>query len=193
MLQDLDASLAALLESELSMRNVTISFATPDDQFPPSNVNLPAIALFLYDVREDHALRSTQWDVETNGNRMVSRSRPPVRVNCSYLITAWASESAPQPPADEHRLLGEVLKVLLRHRTIPHQYLRGELVGQAPPIPAKIITEAQLQSLGELWQAMGGRPKATLHYAVTISVDVAEPALVGREVEQTIINLSHKE
>jgi hypothetical protein len=40
---------------------------------------------------------------------------------------------------------------------------------------------------------MGGRPKATLHYAVTISVDVAEPALVGREVEQTIINLSHKE
>ena len=31
---------------------------------------------------------------------------------------------------------------------------------------------------------MGGRPKATLHYAVTISVDVAEPVLVGRPVEE---------
>jgi hypothetical protein len=193
MLQDLDATIAALLDSELSMENVTISFATPDDQFPPSNVNLPAVALFLYDVREEHALRSTAWNVESSGDRLVTRGPAPARVNCSYLITAWSSESTPQPVADEHRLLGEVLKVLLRHRTIPDQYLRGELVGQAPSLPAKVITEAQLQSLGELWQAMGGRPKATLHYAVTISIDVAEPVLVGRRVEDTILKFSQKE
>lgn len=193
MLQDLDATLAALLDSELSMENVTISFATPDDQFPPSNVNLPAVALFLYDVREDQELRSTSWDVERSKRGMVTRARPPVRVNCSYLITAWASESAPQPSADEHRLLGEVLKVLLRHPTIPDTYLRGELVGQDPPMPAKVITEAQLQSLGELWQAMGGRPKATLHYAVTVSVDVAEPVRVGPIVKDKVIHFSHKE
>ena len=193
MLQDLDATLAALLDSELSMENVTISFATPDDQFPPSNVNLPAVALFLYDVREDHGLRSTSWDLERSKRGIVSRARPPVRVNCSYLITAWASESAPDPPADEHRLLGEVLKVLLRHPTIPDRYLRGELVGQEPPIPARVITEGQLQSLGELWQAMGGRPKATLHYAMTVSVDVAEPVPVGPIVKDKVIHFSHKE
>ena len=75
MLQDLDATLAALLDSELSMENVTISFATPDDQFPPSNVNLPAVALFLYDVREDHSLRSTSWDLEQARERHVTRGR----------------------------------------------------------------------------------------------------------------------
>jgi len=192
MLHDLDATLAALLDSELSMENVAISFAAPDDQFPPSNVSLPALAFFLYDIREDTDLRSGQWEVEKVKGRFV-RTRPPVRVSCSYLITAWPSDSAPDPAADEHRLLGEVMKVLLRHRKLPEAYLRGELAGQEPPLPASIIGEARLQSLGELWQAMGGRPKAALHYAVTISVDVGEPEPVGPVVTDKVLELSQKE
>jgi Pvc16 N-terminal domain len=190
MLQDLDATLAALLQGELSVQNVAISFAAPDDQFPPSGVSLPAISFFLYDVREDHDLRSTEWEMDRQANGMVTRKRPPVRVTCSYLITAWPSTSAPDPSQDEHRLLGEVLKVLLRHRAIPENYLSGELAGQEPPLPARIIAEAHLQSLGELWQAMGGKPKATLNYAVTISVDVFEPADVGQVVTETIITIT---
>jgi hypothetical protein len=82
------------------------------------------------------------------------------------------------------------MKVLLRHRTIPPDYLQGELIGQAPPVRARLIAENQLHSLGELWQAMGGRPKATLHYAVTLSVDVFEPATVGPAVKKKIITLT---
>jgi hypothetical protein len=193
MLQDLDATLAALLLAELPVQNVAISFAPPDDQFPPSGVSLPAIAFFLYDVREDHELRSPQWERQRQPDGTFTKTAPPVRVTCSYLITAWPSPSAPDPAQDEHRLLGEVMKVLLRHRTIPADYLAGELAGQQPPLPASIIAERHLQSLGELWQAMGGRPKATLHYAVTISVSVfpavdAGPAVTDRvlTVGQTI-------
>ena len=181
MLQDLDATLVALLDSELSMENVAISFAAPDDQFPPSGVTLPALAFFLYEVRENFELRGGEWEVERADARFVRR-RPAVRVDCSYLITAWASEAAPDPAADEHRLLGEVMKVLLRHRRIPDAYLRGELVGQEPPLRARVIADSELRSLGELWQAMGGKPKATLHYAVTLSVEVFEPADVGPRV-----------
>jgi hypothetical protein len=54
-------------------------------------------------------------------------------------------------------------------------------------MPARIIAEAQLHSLGEFWQAMGGKPKATLHYAVTVSVDIFEPAEVGPEVTDKVI------
>ncbi len=190
MLEDLDATLAALLQAELSVQNVAISFAAPDDQFPPSGVSLPAIALFLYDAREDQDLRPNQWELARQADGMVTRKRPPVRVTCSYLITAWPSSSAPDPAQDEHRLLGEVMKVLLRHRTIPESYLRGELAGQEPPLPARIIAEAHLHSLGELWQAMGGKPKATLHYAVTISVDVFEPDDVGPAVTDKIITIT---
>ena len=191
MFQDLDATLAALLGAELAVENVAVSFAAPDDQFPPSDISLPAIAFFLYDVRENHDLRPSQWELGQLANGTVTRKRPPVRVDCSYLITAWPSPSAPHPAQDEHRLLGEVMKVLLRHPTIPEPYLTGELAGQDPPVPAKIIAEAQLHSLGEFWQAMGGKPKATLHYAVTVSVDVFEPAEVGPAVTDKIITIRH--
>ena len=192
MLQDLDATLATLLDSELSMQNVAVSFAAPDNQFPPSTVTLPAVAFFLYDVRENFDLRSGRREVD-RADGSFTRTPPPVRVDCSYLITAWASESAPDPAADEHRLLGEVMKVLLRHRKIPENYLRGELAGQEPPLPAKIIGETQLQSMGELWQAMGGRPKATLHYAVTVSVNAGEPMPAGPAVTDRVLHISQKE
>jgi Pvc16 N-terminal domain len=190
MFHDLDATLAALLDAELSAANVAVSFAAPDDQFPPSGVSLPAVAFFLYDVRENNDLRPNQWELE-RADGMVTRKRPPVRVDCSYLITAWPSPSAPDPAQDEHRLLGEVMKVLLRHPRIPEAHLRGELIGQDPPMPARIIAEAQLHSLGEFWQAMGGKPKATLHYAVTVSVDVFEPVEVGPEVTDKVITIRH--
>ena len=185
MFQDLDATLAALLEKELAIKNVAISFAAPDDQFPPTSVSLPAISFFLYDVREDAGLRTNQWEDERQPSGMTTRKRQPVRVVCSYLITAWPSASAPNPAQDEHRLLGELMKVLLRHRRIPATYLRGELTQQEPPtLPTRIIADNQLHSLGEFWQALGGKPKATLHYTVTLSVDVFDPTELGPEVRR---------
>ncbi|HEY1627366.1 MAG TPA: DUF4255 domain-containing protein [Streptosporangiaceae bacterium] len=190
MLQDLDATLTALLRAELPVQNVAISFAAPDDQFPPPGVNLPAIALFLYDVREDYELRSAQWELDERPDGTFIRIPPPVRVTCSYLITAWASATAPDPAYDEHRLLGEVLKVLLRHPTIPEHYLNGDLAGQEPPLPARILAAGHLNSLGELWQAMGGRPKATLNYAVTISVSVRDSVEAGPAVTDRIFTIT---
>ncbi|MGH3616301.1 MAG: DUF4255 domain-containing protein [Pseudonocardia sp.] len=190
MFHDLDATLAALLAGELALSGVSVSFAGPDDQFPPSTVALPAVAFFLYDVRENTGLRVTGWDTGQRADGGATRTRPPVRVDCSYLITAWPGDAAPDPARDEHHLLGEVLKVLLRHRRIPERYLHGELAGQEPPVPTRIVGEGQLQSMGEFWQAMGGRPKATLHYGVTLSVAVAEPVDAGPEVTEHVTSLS---
>lgn len=189
MFQDLDSTLAALITQELDVANIDVSFAAPDEQFPPSSVSLPALSFFLYDVRENFELRTNQWETAKRDDGMFTRKRVPVRVNCSYLITAWPSESAPNPAHDEHRLLGEVMKVLLRHRVIPEAYLQGELAGQEPPLRTRIIAENQLQSLGEFWQAMGGKPKATLHYGITLSVDVFEPAALGPEVKEKVITI----
>lgn len=197
MLDDLDATVGALVESELAVKNVTISFAAPDGRFPPSSVKLPAVSFFLYDVRENHELRTNQWELEQQAGigqkpATVTRKRPPVRVDCSYLITAWPSESVPNPPQDEHRLLGAVMKVLLAHRRIPEQYLKGEFQGQTPPLRTQIIAEQQLKSVGEFWQAMGGKPKAALNYKITISVDVSVPEKVGPVVTEKVIEIKQK-
>jgi Pvc16 N-terminal domain len=191
-LHDLDATLAALLAAELSLPNVSVSFEGPDEQFPPSSVALPAISLFLYDIRENLDLRTSEWELTQGPDGATTRRRAPARADCSYLITAWASTSAPDPAADEHRLLGEVMAVLLRHRTVPDTYLQGALTGQEPPVRTRIMADGRLQSIGEFWQAMGGRPKATLHYGVTVSVDVFAPTAVGPKVTDHVITITRE-
>ena len=178
MINDLDETLAALLHRELPpalAEQVQISFATPDDQFPPQAVTLPAIDLFLYDVRENLELRSNELYLERHSDGTATRTQAPVRVDFSYLITAWPSQSVPDPAEDEHRLLGEVMRVLLCYRTIPDDLLQGALVGQQPPLPVSSLQPGRLQSLGEFWQALGGKPKAALNYMVTLAIDVVQP------------------
>jgi hypothetical protein len=177
MLNDLDSTLEELLRRELpaslvaidALMPVTITFATPDQEFT-KKVNLPAINLFLYDVRENLELRSNEWVVQRQENGTATRRRPPVRVDCSYLITVWAKD-----PADfqtEHRLLGDVMKALLRYPKIPMAILQGSLREQEPVPRALTLRPPQLQSLGEFWQAMGGRPKPAMNYTVTIALPV---------------------
>ena len=69
--------------------------------------------MFLYDIRENRELRDTEW-IERRDFDKAARQRPPVRVDCSYLVTAWPSDAVPNPSQDEHHILGEVMKVLLR-------------------------------------------------------------------------------
>ncbi|HBB33103.1 MAG TPA: DUF4255 domain-containing protein [Cyanobacteria bacterium UBA8803] len=174
MLQDLDKTIEELLKCELLpdlATQVTISFAPPNKEFLKS---LPAISLFLYDVRENLDLRSNEWSLERSSNGTAMKKRPPARVDCSYLITAWSNDAADFQT--EHKLLGEVMKVLLRYRQLPEAVLQGSLAQQEPPIRTAILRPNLLQSLGEFWQAIGGTPKAALNYTVTIAVSVDEAA-----------------
>ena len=181
MLQDVDDTLKVMLQHELPAplnEQLAISFDTPDDQFPPASVTPPAIDLFLYDVRENHDLRSNEWSLQRESDGTALRSMPLVRVDCSYLITAWPSQSTPNRAADEHRLLSEVMRVLLRFPKLPDYFLQGSLTAQELPLPTAVLQPGHLQSLGEFWQALGGKPKAALNYTVTIAVQPFAPVEV---------------
>jgi Pvc16 N-terminal domain len=167
-------------------QQVQISFATPDDQFPPQSVTLPAIDMFLYDVRENLELRSNEVYVQRSSDGTSTKTRAPVRVDFSYLVTAWPSATVPDPAQDEHRLLGEVMRALLRHRTIPEDVLQGVLAVQDPPLPTSTLQPGRLQSLGEFWQALGGKPKAALNYSVTASVEIFAPEEVRLVTEKVL-------
>jgi hypothetical protein len=194
MIDDLDRTLEELLRRGLPsgfVEQVSISFAPPGDQFPPSSVTLPAIDLFLYDVRVNPELRSNEPQLERPLNGPVRQAPPPVRVDCSYLVTAWPSETSNTPAQDEHRLLGEVMKVLLRHSTLPRAVLQGSLASQELPPPTSALQPGQLQNLAEFWQALGGRPKAALNYTVTLAVQVHEPVEIGPPVTDKRLRFTH--
>lgn len=194
MIDDLDKTLELLLKRTLPpalVSQVTITFAAPDDQFPPQSVTLPAIDLFLYDLRENRDLRSNEWVVEWGDNGTQLKQRAPMRMDCSYLITAWASQSSTTPSLDEHRLLGEVVKVLLRYRSIPLNILQGSLAVQDLPLPTTTLQPGRLQSSAEFWQALGGKLKAVLNYVVTISVVAEGPIEGGPPVTDKLLKLKN--
>ena len=123
MLQHLDATLAAM-PAELSLQNVTVSFATPDDQFPPTNVVLPAIVLFLYDVRENYELRTQQWELDRQPGGVATRRR--ASLSRRLLVPDHCLGQAPRltlPPTSTDCSARSC--VLLQHRTVPETYLRG--------------------------------------------------------------------
>jgi hypothetical protein len=175
LLHELDQTLAALLKRELPGRDqITVSFAAPDDQF---SVKLPAVDLFLYDIRENLELRSNDDVFELQADRTSIRFQSPVRVDASYLITAWPGVGSGQTDSseDEHMLLSAVMRVLLRYPKLPREVLKGSLANQDLPLPVSTLQPGRLQSLGEFWQALGGKPKAALNYTVTLPVDVSDP------------------
>ncbi len=195
MFDDLDNTLQQLLRRYLPpalVAQVSFSFVAPDAQFPPTSVALPAIDLFLYDVRENRDLRTNEWRIERQSDGTTLKTRAPVRLDCSYLITAWANQSSNTPAQDEHHLLGEVTRVLLRYPTLPADVLQGSLQGQEPLLPTTSLQSGRLSSLSDLWQAFGGRPRLALNYLVTLSVPPEAPVVGGPVVTEREFNIQLK-
>ena len=194
MIDDLDRTLEELLTQELPptlAAQLAITFAAPDDAFPPASVTLPAVDLFLYDVRANAELRSNEWVLERRTDGTAFREPPPARIDCSYLVTAWASDTSTTPALDEHRVLGEVMNVLLRHTVLPESVLQGALADQDLPAPIASLQAARLQGAGEFWQALGGKPKAAIDVTVTISVAAVPPVEAGPPVLEKRLRFVH--
>ncbi len=177
MLDDLDKTLRKLLTQEVPDLDADqVSFEAPGADFKPG---AKAVNLFLYDVRENTELRDNNWQLDRQQNGGFLKKRAPRRIDCSYLITAWAGD-----PLSEHLLLGQVMQALLRSAPIPLKFLEGALAQQDQPLPASLLQPATLQSIGEFWQAMDNKPRAALNYTVTISVDVFVPIEVPAVTEK---------
>lgn len=192
MIDDLDRTIGELLQRGLPSSlsdQVSVSFATPDNNFPPVDTTLPAANFFLYDLRENLELRRADWETKLGNSGDFERTRPPKRIDCSYLVTAWARESATQA-IDEHHLLGEILKVLVRYPNIPEAVVQGELVAQSAVLPTSSLRAGHLHSMGEFWQALGGKPKIALHYTVTLSLLQVDQEILGPPVMDKTIEVA---
>ena len=154
MIRDLSESLGAMLDDpaiatdfpELSA--AAIAFDRPADNFNPAQTT---IDLFLYDVREDMELRSNE-PLHTRTAAGVQVHQAPLRVLCSYLVTAWPVGGT-ELPLQEHRLLAQALQVLARNKQIPISFLRGKLIGQEPPLPTMTARTDGLKDPHEFWTA----------------------------------------
>jgi hypothetical protein len=88
MIRDLSETLKGILQDPSvppELAAADILFDRPSDPFTLTKTTMD---LFLYDVRENTELRSNEHVVERRNNQSIIHPAP-LRLNCSYLVTAW--------------------------------------------------------------------------------------------------------
>lgn len=159
-----------------------IAFDRPGENFTPGQTT---VDLFLYDIRENLDLRSAQPTIERINGQAVRRRPPPMRVGCTYLITAWPVGGA-DLPLQEHRLLAQTLQVFARYPTIPAVFLQDSLKDQEPPLPLLTAQPDGLKEPAEFWSAIGGRLRPSLSVTVTIGLEVFSAKEIPLVTAETI-------
>jgi hypothetical protein len=188
MIRDLSETLRAILDDpalnasfpELAAAQVV--FDRPVESFSPTQTT---IDLFLYDLRENMELRSNEPRLE----RLDGQTRihpPPLRVRCSYLVTAWPVGGT-DLALQEHRLLSQVLQVMSRHPKIPASFLKGKLVGQQPPLPMMTSQADGLKEPAEFWTAIGNKLRPSITITVTIGMDFLAPVTAPTVTTQEVL------
>jgi len=179
-IQDVDDTVKELLVQKvpIDLSAVDIKFEMPTADWA-AGVSKPTLNAFLYDVRENHELRNNQRYLTRVGN-LGSERRAPVRIDLSYLITAWTTDVA-----DEHQLLGRVLATLLRYPLLPDEVLKGTMQTQPLPIQTWIGQPERTPNAWDFWSSLDGRLKAGISCVVTTSIEphpVEEVGLVTEKV-----------
>jgi len=169
---DLDASLAAVLSDAAApaeVRSAEVTFTVPDKDFNPAQ---PTLDLFLHEVQENRDLRDDQPQVQHLPGGGWTSTRAAMRVDCTYLVTAWSPKGGGLRAAEEHRLLGRSLLWLGRFPVIPDSYLQGSLANPAQPFPLSTLVAQtrEGQSMGEFWTALGIAPRPAFSLTVTVAL-----------------------
>jgi Pvc16 N-terminal domain/Carboxypeptidase regulatory-like domain len=182
MIDDLSQTLRTILtrSGQDPLKSAQVVFDRPADPFTPQQTT---VDLFLYDIREDVDLRSNEPVIERTNGRVITHP-PPLRVACSYLVTAWpGGETGDAAVLLEQRLLSQTLQVLAGQPTIDPKLLQGSLKGQEPPLPLVTALVDPQKNLSEFWTALGNKLRPSLTVRVTISIT----DLIMPKTEQMVI------
>ena len=183
-IRDLSKTLSEILAQTClppELNDAQIVFDRPDELFKPQQTT---VDLFLYDIRENVELRSNEPTIERlNGQARIHR--PPLRVACSYIVTAWP-KGGEELALQEHRLLSQVLQALSQYPTIPEDFLQGSLRGQEPPLPMMTSQADGLKNPAEFWTALGSTLRPSLIVTATIAMDVLKPETAPMVITEDI-------
>jgi hypothetical protein len=171
MLNDLDETLRALLFQDLprvteriGQDGFDVLFDVPNREFR-SRLTRPTISLFLYNIQENRDLRGRTWGVSRRTGA-VETKRPPVRLDCSYMVTAWSNEVE-----DEHRLLAGAARVLFRNPVLPEAVLQGALA-DGIEITTEVAQPENFKDVVDIWSVLDNDLHPSVRVTVTIPLEV---------------------
>lgn len=173
----LSQSLKGFIEAAPGLpADLEVSLQRPSDAFRPDKT---ALNLFLFDLREHAELRDNQPQATRGADGTLATRQPPLRLACSYLVTAWAESSTTADDAAllEQNLLGDLLALLAATPVLPTAHLQGALSAQPWPLPLDIGRAEALRQPAEFWSALGGKLRPAVVLTATLAIERAAAAL----------------
>ncbi|MFC9152198.1 DUF4255 domain-containing protein, partial [Streptomyces bacillaris] len=183
MIHEVDEGLRLLLvDAGLQESGVDLVFDAPTKDWSARR-NAPTISIFLHGIRENAGRRRTGTAEEHDENGMVIGWRTPPRwFELTYLVTAWTNR-----PQDEHRLLSEVLRCLMRHDVLPATMLTGSLSELGLTVELEAAgPRTDGPSASDVWSALGGELKAAIDLRVLAPL-AGERAPAGPPVTEGLV------
>jgi len=180
---DLDEALRALLRRELDRHGfdaVEIAFEAPSREWS-GKLTSPTVDLFLYDLREANE-RADLASSERRGNGHAVVTPPPLRLKLTFAVTAWT-----KAVEDEHRLLSQVLAILFSYQRLPEDVIATAHQGGAALRAAETQVGRPREGKADFWTSVGGQYKASIDYAVDITIASGASFVRGPEVRMQTI------
>jgi hypothetical protein len=174
---DLDEALRILLTRELArhgFEGVDIAFDAPSKEWSGKLTN-PTIDLFLYDLREATD-RAAMTPTEHRGNGQATVIPPPLKLELTYAVTGWT-----KAVEDEHRLLSQLLAILVSHRQLPPDVLDGRRDG-ARLGEVETSVGRPREEKADFWTSVGGEYKASIDLVAHLTIESGATFVRGPEV-----------
>jgi hypothetical protein len=157
-------------------------FTVPDDAWQ-TKVKAGAderLNIYLYEIRENRDFRRPAWDVIELSDHTAVLSTPPAYFDCHYLISAWSpaeDSEATSPVLDEHRLLSEATRVLLRNPDVIPAIIGiagGGPVFQEAHIYLTVAPPEGQSVLNDFWSTMKLPWRPALHLVAVAPLDLLQ-------------------
>jgi hypothetical protein len=154
-------SLRDMLAGEMALTPpVNITILGPDEPAGDRRINL-----FLYKVAENPFLKNQDWQVRPGSPGRLAP--PPLSLNLSYLLTAYAPNDALAGNATSHAMLGEAMRVLHENPVVPHDYLVTGLEAAREEIRI-MSAPLDLEDMSRIWSTFSQPYRTSSPYVVSV-------------------------
>ena len=133
-----------------------------------------ALNLYFCSLIDDAELRSNETQYELRGTDWIAR-RPPLRLKCTYIVSAWPSAGNPQEAAlSQMNMLSTAYSVIALSSTLPAAYLPEPMKATGLQRPVIAIEENPLASSPEFWTSAGCKFQPAFSFTATVSLPSTE-------------------
>ncbi len=191
MLKEVDSTILKLLDTGWTTTPPPVKpgffFTVPDEDWltkVKAGTGL-RLNIYLYELRENRDFRRAAWDNVELADHSVVLSQPPVYLDCHYLISAWSSAEDSElasPILDEHQVLSEAMRILLRNPDVVPGAIGvsgGGQVFQNAHIYLNVATPEPPRVLNDFWSTMKLPWRPAVLLVVTAPLDVLKDSAPG--------------